>query len=130
MLPGDNKSAAVEESQQFRDVAAPQFWDGEQKLGLEVARSLAVPDWVAWDIYLFYPPGVEWQDSGLPPPEAVLVQANGVVVGTKGTLPAKGDQSSLPPGFSDRAVVVGAQSELPELLSQVAVPYARRFAKP
>lgn len=69
MLPGDDASAPVEASQQFRDLAAPQFWDGEQKLGLEVARSLAVPDWVAWDIYLFYPPGVEWTDSGLPLPE-------------------------------------------------------------
>jgi len=130
MLPGDGVSASVEASQQFRDVAAPQFWDGEQKLGLEVARSLAVPDWVAWDIYLFYPPGVEWTDSGLPLPEAVLVQANGAVVGAKGTLPSKGDQSRVPPGFSDRAVIVGEQSELPELLSQVAVPLAQRHAKP
>ena len=89
ILPGDDTSAAVEQSQQFRDVAALQFWDGGQKLGREVARSLAVSDWVAWDIYLFYPPGVEWQ-GGLPPPEAVLVQANGVVVGEGNPAPQGG----------------------------------------
>jgi hypothetical protein len=130
ILPSDDVSAAEEARQQFRDVAAPQFWDGEQMLGLEVARSLAVPDWVAWDIYLFYPPGVEWTDSGLPAPEAVLVQALGAVVGAKGTLPARGDQSRLPPGFGDRGVVVGEQPELPDLLAQVAVPFARRHARP
>ena len=129
MLDGDELPAAQKASAQFGDVRAPQFWDGEQKLGKEVARSLGAPEWTAWDIYLFYPPGAEWTDQGLPPPEAALAQAGGVVVGAKGTLPPLPDQSRLPKRLRDRADVVGEQSNLDALLAKVAADVAKRHPR-
>ena len=128
MLDSDERPAADEASAMFADSAVPQFWDGTQLLGKEVARSVGVPEWVAWDVYLFYGPGAEWTDAGLPPPAAALAQSGtergGGVIAANGTLPPRGDQELLPPMLRERAVMVGAYAELPELLSQVA----RRFS--
>ena len=97
MLESDDRASAVDMTSTFSDKPIPQFWDGERLLGREVSRSLGIdPSKVSWDIYLFYPPDAEWTDAGLPPPEKVIVQAMGVVLGAKGTLPPKGDQSRLP----------------------------------
>jgi hypothetical protein len=128
MLDADELPAADEASARFRDLAVPQFWDGSMKLGKEVGRSVGADNWTAWDIYLFYPPGAEWTDAGLPPPEAALAQAGGAVVGTKGTLPPSGDQSRLLKRMRGHADVVGEQSNLDALLSQVAEPFAKRYA--
>jgi hypothetical protein len=128
MLDGDEQSAAIDASAQFRDAHAPQFWDGAQKLGKEVGRSLGAAGWTAWDIYLFYPPGAEWTDAGLPPPEAALAQAGGVVVGTPGSLPPAADQSRLPAKMRGRAIVVGEQADLDALLAKVAGDFAKRHA--
>jgi hypothetical protein len=127
MLDGDELPAAAEASERFHDLPVPQFWDGESKLGKEVGRSIGAPGWTAWDIYLVYPPGAEWTDQGLPPPEAALAQAGGVVVGTIGTLPPVADQSHLPKRMGGRAEVVGEQANLEALLTQVAEPFAKRY---
>src|SRR5262249_12146130 len=107
MLDGDERDAAVEMTSTYADKPIPQFWDGERLLGKEVSRSMGVGTKAAWDIYLFYPPDAEWTDAGLPPPEKVIVQAMGVVIGAKGTLPPKGDQSRVPSWAEGRADVVG-----------------------
>ncbi|MEO7736123.1 MAG: hypothetical protein ABIY55_34515 [Kofleriaceae bacterium] len=125
MLDNDELPAAQEASGKL--VGVPQFWDGTQLLGHEVARSVGAPEWIAWDVYLFYPPGTEWTDRGLPVPEAALAQAGGVVVGTKGTLPALADQSHLPRKLQGRAEVVGAQSNLEALLAKVGESFAARY---
>jgi hypothetical protein len=127
MLDADELPSAQEASARFCGLGVPQFWDGSKRLGAEVARSLGVADWTAWDIYLFYPPGVEWNDKGLPPPEAALVQAHGVVVGSKGALPPVGDQAALPEGMQGRADVVGEQRDIAMLLARVAEPFAQRY---
>jgi hypothetical protein len=127
MLDADELAAADEASARFGGLAVPQFWDGSKRLGKEVGRSIGAPEWAAWDIYLFYPPGAEWTEAGLPPPEAALAQAGGVVVGTKGTLPPAGDQSRLPKRMAGRAEVVGEQANLEALLSGVAEPLAKRY---
>jgi hypothetical protein len=127
MLDADELPAADEASAEFSSLALAQFWDGSQKLGKEVGRSIGAPEWVAWDVYLFYPPDAEWTDAGLPPPEAALAQAGGVVVGTKGILPRAADQSRLPKRMTGRADVVGEQANLEGLLSAVAEAFARRY---
>lgn len=128
MLESDDRASAVDMTSTFADKPIPQFWDGERLLGKAVSRSLGIdPAKVSWDIYLFYPPDAEWGDAGLPPPEKVIVQAMGVVLGAKGTLPPKGDQSRLPKWAEGRADVVGEQSELADMLTAIAVPYVEKY---
>lgn len=127
MVDGDDRSSAEDMTSTFGDKPIPQFWDGELLLGKEVSRSIGIePERAAWDIYLFYPPDAEWTDAGLPPPAKVIAQSMGVVVGAKGTLPPKGDQSRLAKWYEGRADVVGEQSELAELLSAIAVPFVEQ----
>jgi hypothetical protein len=132
MLESDDRPSAVEITRTYSDKSIPQFWDGDRLLGLEVSRSMGIETSKAsWDIYLFYPPEAEWTDAGLPPPEKVIVQAMGVVIGAKGTLPPKGDQSRVPKWAEGRADVVGEQSELAGLLSTLVVPFMEKYkAKP
>jgi len=128
MLDSDERQSAEAMTSQFADKPVPQFWDGEKLLGKEVSRSLGIePERAAWDIYLFYAPDAEWTEKGLPPPAKVIVQAMGVVVGGKGTLPPKGDQSRLPKWYEGRADIVGEQSELAALLTAIAVPFVEQY---
>jgi len=129
MLDSDERPDAEKASEAFRDHPIAQFWDGDTKYGREIARSLGADGWVAWDIYLFYPPGAEWTDKGMPRPEAALAQAGGVVVGTKGTLPAVQLDGHIPDRLRDGVDVVGPQSEIEGLLTRVAVPFAQRHAR-
>ena len=129
MLASDDRDAAVAMTSTFADKPIPQFWDGDKLLGKEVTRSLQIQtEKASWDVYLFYPPDAEWTDAGLPPPEKVIAQAGGGVIGAKGTLPAKGDQSLLPKWAEGRADVVGEQSELGALLKEIVVPFVARYA--
>jgi hypothetical protein len=124
MLESDDRAAAETMTSTYADKPIPQFWDGEHLLGLEVNRSLGIEtERAAWDIYLFYPPDAEWTDAGLPPPAKVIAQSMDVVIGAKGTLPPNGDQSRVPAWAVDRADVVGDQSELAALLTEIAVPF-------
>jgi hypothetical protein len=124
MLDSDDRASADAMSAMFADAAVPQFWDGKQLLGVEVSRSFGTTDRVAWDIYLFYPPGAEWTDAGLPRAEKTLIQARRSVVAMKGTLPPRGDQSNVPPWGEGVVDIVGTPSELAALLTQLAVPSA------
>ena len=130
MLESDDRDAAVDMTSTFADKPIPQFWDGERLLGMEVSRSLGIEtDKASWDIYLFYPPDAEWTDAGLPPSEKVIVQAMGVVIGAKGSLPPKGDQTRVPKWAEGRADVVGEQSELGQLLTTIVVPFVARYPR-
>lgn len=129
MLDSDERPAADGASAMFQPAGVAQFWDGDQRLGKEIGRLAGAPDWVAWDVYLFYGPDAQWSDAGLPPPDAALAQTGsargGGVVATPGTLPARGDQSLVPERLRGRVVLAGDYAELPELLGEVA----RRFAR-
>lgn len=128
MLDSDDRDAAVAMTSTYAGKPIPQFWDGERLLGFEVSRSLGfATDHASWDIYLFYPPHAEWTDAGLPPPEKVIVQAMGVVIGAKGSLPPEGDQSRIPKWAEGRADVVGEQSELRQLLSAIVIPFVEKY---
>ena len=127
MLDGDELPLAEKASARFVDRGVPQFWDGSKLLGKDVARSLGAPDWTAWDIYLFYAPGAEWTNQGLPAPEAAIAQAGDAVIATKGTLPATADQARVPKRLVGHADVVGEQPDLEALLARVAEPFAKRY---
>lgn len=130
MLDSDDRAAAEEMSATYADVPVPQFWDGEKLLGWEVSRSFGMTERAAWDIYLFYPPDAEWTDAGLPPAEKTIAQARGGVIGIKGTLPPKGDQSNVPEWGKGVVDVVGQPEELAALLTEIAVPYVEKYKAP
>lgn len=65
-------------------------------------------------------------DKRLPPAEKAIAQARGGVIGIKGTLPAKGDQSNVPAWGKGMIDIVGQPPELAELLTAIAVPYVER----
>ena len=122
-LAGDDLEDARAASRAFDAAGVPQYWDGKELLGDEVARALGTSAMgPAWDAYLFYPPDARW-DEHLPPPSVVLAQMAGVVVANKGALPAHGDANVLPAALRDRADVVGEQPELPALLAAAARPF-------
>ena len=127
MLDADERPDAERMSQTFANTPVTQLWDGSKTLGIEVGKSLGreAGD-AAWDIYLFYPPGVEWTEHGLPAPAKMLAQSWSSVIGLAGTLPAKGDQSALPKHYAGRAQVVGTPAELGSLLSQIAILFVAR----
>lgn len=104
---------------------SPQYFDGQQRLGDQLAATLGIPSTV-WDAYLFYPPGVTSTDRGLPAPALAIAQQGGVVVGTPGTLPAIADQARLLPELRGKAVVIGEQAHFEDLLRRVAAPFAAR----
>ncbi len=129
MLDGDELPEAERAADAMRDRPVTQFWDGDKKYGTEVARSLGVDGWIAWDVYLFYPPGAQWTDAGMPRPEAVLAQAGGVVVASKGVLPPVELDDELPAGIKPKVDIVGKQSDIDAILARVASPFAKRYAR-
>jgi len=69
MLPLDSLVAARCMAVEIVDPRVQHFHDPRRRAGAAVAASLGATGKMAWDIYLFYPAGVGWQD-GLPPPVA------------------------------------------------------------
>ena len=65
MLPEDSLEAALPTVQSLSDNRIQHFYDSNQLSGKEIAMSVGWDDHIAWDIYLFYAPEVEWTD--LPP---------------------------------------------------------------
>lgn len=109
---------------------SPQYFDGQMRLGSDVAHALGLPQPV-YDIYLFFGPEAEWTTTA-PVPELAIGQLDGVVVATPGALPALTDQSKLLPELDGHMVVVAASqgAAFPALLEQVSVAFAMRHPPP
>jgi hypothetical protein len=69
MLPSDNQNAMKQAAQNFTDARVRHFYDPKRRAGKVIAQSLGEPGQVAWDIYLFYSPGSQWENV-LPQPTA------------------------------------------------------------
>ena len=67
MLPFDNTVTASFMALTMQAPSVRQFHDPGKQAGRVIAQSLGAQDKMAWDIYLFYPTGVEWT-AGPPPP--------------------------------------------------------------
>ncbi len=65
ILAADTEGAARSAARTLVDPRAQHFYDGERRVGRAVAESLGGQGEVAWDMYLFYGPGQEWEE--LPP---------------------------------------------------------------
>ena len=68
MLPEDSLEAALPSIRFLNDKRIRHYYDPNQLSGREIATSVGWEDKIAWDIYLFYPPKVEWVDF---PPEPI-----------------------------------------------------------
>lgn len=66
MLPSDCTESALDAARLFDDRRVSHFYDASRIAGRSFAQGL-LPIGVAWDTYLFYPPGETWTD-GPPPP--------------------------------------------------------------
>ena len=64
-IPSDSRKAAEKVSGRFNDNRICQFYDARQLSGRVIADSLGWQGRIAWDIYLFYDSGSQWDD--LPP---------------------------------------------------------------
>ena len=67
MMPGDNVEQARQEAVKFEDHPVSHAWDPERRLGELYARTLGLAS-AAWDVYLLYSPGVEWDGEEPPHP--------------------------------------------------------------
>jgi hypothetical protein len=52
------------------------FHDPDKRVGKAIAQGLGAQGKVAWDVYLFYPKDVEWNDN--PPPPIIWAHQLGV----------------------------------------------------
>ena len=99
---------------------SPQYFDGEKRLGAELAQAIGVAD-PLWDAFFFYPP-----NAPLAGFDSAIVQTNAVVVGTPNSLPAQPDQSKLPVELRGKAVVIGEQDNIEAILQQAAESFVSR----
>ena len=76
MLPPDSADTAKRSALIVDDDRARHFYDPERRVGRAIALSLGEPDMIAWDIYLFYAAGQEWQAS-MPAPTHWAHQLSG-----------------------------------------------------
>ena len=61
MLPTDDADAARVAAQSIQDRRVRHFYDPKRQVGKVLAQSLGEPDQIAWDMYLFYAAGSEWE---------------------------------------------------------------------
>lgn len=62
MRQGDSERAAVASAHRLdRSRLGAHFHDRDRAVGTAVAEMLGGRGKVAWDIYLFYPPGIRWE---------------------------------------------------------------------
>lgn len=66
MLAADNLTAATGREIKFLDPRVRQFWDPNRTSGQLLAQTLNLKAFIAWDVYLLYPPEHDW-DAELPP---------------------------------------------------------------
>ena len=45
------------------------YWDGSGNSGLEFQKTLGIPMY-AWDVWMIYEPGAQWEEASVPPPPA------------------------------------------------------------
>lgn len=79
MLPNDTPLTSAQAAATFTHPRIQMEHDPHQQAGTYLAKRLGGTDWIAWDCYLLYPPGVVWQDE-LPQPDQWYHQLESVPV--------------------------------------------------
>ena len=65
----DDLAAANAQQEIFQDNRVQHYWDAEKTLGKAVADSMLSNTPIAWDIYLLFQPGTEWNSLKFPVPD-------------------------------------------------------------
>lgn len=76
MLPFDNVLTARFMALSIKAPCVRHFHDPDKQVGKIIAQSLGAQGKVAWDVYLFYPKGIKWDDS--PPPPTIWAHQLGI----------------------------------------------------
>ena len=63
MLPGDCEKMAQSATALIPDARASHYYDPDRRAGRALASRMGGEGKVAWDIYLFFPPGMTWEDE-------------------------------------------------------------------
>ena len=63
MLPGDSENAARSATALIPDARTRHYFDPDRRAGRALAGRMGGEGKVAWDIYLFFPPGTTWEDE-------------------------------------------------------------------
>ncbi len=67
ILRTDDERSSRKATTFFPDDRVRNYWTGSQEIGRAFQAPLELTTEPAWDVYLVYPPGVEWEE-GQPPP--------------------------------------------------------------
>lgn len=67
VLREDSRHAAEASARRVRDPRVRVFHDPKKRAGRSMARTLGWRHHIAWDCYLYYPPGVRWDGPHMPP---------------------------------------------------------------
>lgn len=76
MFPGDSRSWAQTRSDEFKDDRLSYYWDGGRVTGEDWSKTLGI-DGRAWDVYLLYGSGSQWEGAA-PAPSFWMHQLGGV----------------------------------------------------
>jgi hypothetical protein len=68
MMADDDLAAANVQQELFQDSRVEHYWDADKILGKLVANSMLENTPIAWDIYLLYQPGNQWNNENFPTP--------------------------------------------------------------
>jgi hypothetical protein len=63
MMDTDLEPAAIESSNLVNDARSAHFYDPDLISGKAFAASMGSPGEVAWDMYMFFAPGVRWGEQ-------------------------------------------------------------------
>jgi hypothetical protein len=74
ILRADNLRGARKATTILPDSRVRHYWIEGQEVGEMFKPALGLKDEVAWDVYLVYPPGVEWTASRPPNPSYYMHQ--------------------------------------------------------
>jgi hypothetical protein len=89
MLPGDSENAARAATVLIPDARARHYFDPDRQAGRVLASRMGGQGEIAWDMYLFFPPDVAWEDE--PPMPADWVHQLGEAAWTDPTRYHHGD---------------------------------------
>jgi hypothetical protein len=69
MMTDDDFAAANTQQEFFQDSRVEHYWDADKVLGKIIADSMFKNTPIAWDLYLLYQPGAQWDNEKFPAPD-------------------------------------------------------------